>query len=445
MTKTNRTTIASVQAQNFRRLTFAEVKLIPSTGLVRVTGNNLAGKTSFLKIIAGGLGGDAEVDAGSLHEGTKKGGFILRTHDGRTIEKRITEANPKGALTVTAPDGGKHGQAKLNSWLGHKSFDPMALFTLKADRLRDVLFSVGTDPDLPTKLQKVREEHAEVYEERTPIISRRRHLATLTEPVGDRPESVDTSAEMARLTALQAEEHAREEASRASSIAHQEVATAEGTVADSLKEIERIESLLHGAHAALKADQGAAKVAVRRAKLAKDNANTLRDPTEDMRVVQERLQAASEIQAAIQPWSRWDEARQELEKLAEDEDHLKGRLGQLKQREADLLENAGIPVDGLSFGDGGEPLLNGKSLSLASGREKVDMAVAVAFAADPEIRVCLLDEEANGLDLEAMAHLHQRAIKEEFQIWLCRVGIESPGEIIVEDGVASDLSPELNV
>ena len=171
------------------------------------------------------------------------------------------------------------------------------------------------------------------------------------------------------------------------------------------------------------------------------HAESLPNPTESMAEVRARLQRASEIQSAIEPWTRYDAGQEELRKLEDEEAHLTARLAQLKAREADLLEKAGIPVKGLSFGEGGEPLLNGRSLSLASGRERIDMAVDVAIAADPEIGVCLLDEEANSLDLEAMERLDERANEEGFQIWCCRVGTDSPGEIVVEDGVASDAVP----
>ena len=37
--------IVSLEVQNFRRLTAAEVKILPGKGLVRVTGANSSGKT----------------------------------------------------------------------------------------------------------------------------------------------------------------------------------------------------------------------------------------------------------------------------------------------------------------------------------------------------------------------------------------------------------------
>ena len=441
MSKDKRTTIASVEVENFRRLTVAKVRMVPSKGLVRVTGDNAAGKTSLLKAVASIFGGDAEVDAGSLKDGTKRGRVFVQLTNGWTLERKITESNPKGAFVIKSPEGKRHGQGKVNDWLGHKSFDPMAFLLLSPAKQRDVLFSIGTDPNLPGKLEQVREEHDEVREERTPVISRKRHLSALAYPTGDRPEAVDTSAEMMRLGELQAEDRVRGDAMRKSMEADHAVTTAERLVDTSVAEVERIEGLLRDAHNAVTKDQATLKAASDEAIAARSTAESLPNPTDAMAEVSARLQQASEIQSALEPWSRYDEGQDELRKLEDEEAHLTARLAQLKTREADLLEKAGIPVKGLSFGEGGEPLLNGRSLSLASGRERIDMAVDVAIAADPEIGVCLLDEEANSLDLEAMERLDERANEEGFQIWCCRVGTDSPGEIVVEDGVASDAVP----
>ena len=62
--------------------------------------------------------------------------------------------------------------------------------------------------------------------------------------------------------------------------------------------------------------------------------------------------------------------------------------------------------------------------------------VQMAFAADPDLRVCLLDDEGNSLDLEGMEELDRLAKSKNFQVFICRIGLEGGGEIVVEDGVA---------
>ena len=430
-------TIVGVEVSNYRRLTVAEIKHVPKKGLVRVTGPNASGKTSLLKSVAGALGGQGEVHKGSLHEGAENGHVTLHLSNGYTVERRITEANPKGTLIVTGPDEGTHRQGKLNSWLGERSFDPLAFLSLDDARQRETLFSIATDPDLQEKLEEVRGEYLDTYELRTPVISRKRHVAALEKPVGERPEPVDTSAEMARLGELQAQERECGDALRTAEQLQRDVDRSANVIITGARLVEDLESKLAEAKKLQEEREGGHDQMVIRAREALAHAHALPDPTESLEEVRARLEAASDIQTAIEPWTRWDKGQKELEALKEEESKLTDQLAALKQREADLLAKAGIPVEGLSFGEDGEPLLNGRAIALASGGDKMDLAVDVAFAADPDLAICLLDE-GNDYDLESLDRLHERALAKGFQVWLCRIGIESRGEIVVEDGVAKD-------
>ena len=123
--------------------------------------------------------------------------------------------------------------------------------------------------------------------------------------------------------------------------------------------------------------------------------------------------------------------------MSSEESRLTKELKEQKSEEVKLLDEAGIPVKGIGFDEEGNPQLNGRSLAVASGRERIEVAVTVALAADPEIRVCLVDE-ANDLDLEALESLDALAKEHQFQIWVVRIGLEGDGEIVCEDGVAKD-------
>ncbi len=430
-------TLVGIEVENYRRLTAAEIKLVPSKGLVRVTGANAEGKTSLLKAIAGALGGQGEVHMDSLHEGAENGRVTLHLSNGYTVERRLSEANPKGTLVVTGPDEGTHKQGKLNGWLGDRSFDPLAFLSLEPARQREVLFSIGTDPDLSANLDEARGEYQHTYELRTPVISRRRHLNALEEPEGERPELVDTSEEMRRLGELQAQERTLGDSKRAVRDVQDRVSRSEEVLLERTTAVEALKEQLRAAEELVtKSEEWVQQLRDEGERLDRTDYE-LPNPAAEMDGVKARLEAASEIQTAIEPWTRWDEAQDELKALKEEESKLTDQIGALKRREADLLVKAGIPIEGLSFGEDGEPLLNGRAIALASGRERMDLAVDVAFAADPDLGICLLDE-GNELDLESLERLHDRAVAKGFQLWVCRIGLESRGEIVVEDGIAMD-------
>lgn len=434
-------TIAQVTVRDFHRLEFAEVEHVPGEGLVRVQGKNGSGKSSFLRAIMAGLGGAGEVRPDVIREGAETGEVRIALTNGFTVRRRFTEAAPKGYLTVEGPDGGKHTQGKLAEWLGAHAFDPAAFFALAPARQRDLLFSLGTNPELPEQLAEARREYSRVYEERTPVISRRRYLRSTTRPEGDRPEPVDVSGEMQRLAELQRQGQER-------AVAAREV---EGLLRDGeaharrVKDGERRVAELEEALRVARGDLAQAEKDLVQARgfyaEAKERADAMPDVSTEISECQARIREADQVRASLGPWEAWERAQEEEAGLAIIEEELTAELGALKGREAALLEQAGIPVDGLSFSEDGEPILNGRSLTVASGAERVRLAVQVALAANPDLRVVLLDEEANALDEDAIKALNQLAVDHGFQVWAARVASDPASEVVVVDGRATSRAP----
>lgn len=477
--------VVGVEVRNFHRLEVAQVEHVPGQGLVRVTGLNRQGKTSLLKAVAACLGGAAEVRRspvrvhavevpGEEPMGIEEGGSITRLHlsNGFRLTRTYTEAMPKGYLVVQGPDGGRHGQAKLDGWLGPLAFDPLGFYGLKADRQREVLLAMGTDPDLPAKLEANRAARAAVYEERTPWIAQQRAAVRITQPPGERPTPVDTRAELARMGELQALERQRSDLLREHD---REVEVARRRADDKRREAA---SMVEGAHADL--DELNEDLRVHRERVAdlerrlaeQRDAVALvgqrvqeqeqvvvrltqeleqlpepdevplppppmlpADPTAAMDAVRRRLEEAEAVQEALKPWQRWDEAKASRDEAFAHVERLTAQHEALVQQERDLVAAAGIPVPGLTFGEGGEPLLNGLPLEVASGAERIQLAVQVAIQADPQLRIALVDE-ANDMDLESLAELDRLARAHDFQVWACRLGLEGAGEVVVHDGEA---------
>ena len=431
--------IVSLEVQNFRRLTAAVINIIPDKGMVRVTGLNNSGKTSLLKAIAGALGGGGEIHKESLREGAKDGLVSLKLSNGFTIERRFTEKNPKGYLQVTGPDDGRHAQAKLTGWLGDRSFDPLAFFYLPKEAQRDALFSIAKDPDLPEKLTKLRGIQKENYDLRTPWIVKKREINKILEhaPKGEAPELVDTKATLLTLQQLKDQQvtyanmgnRAREatfDLKNASLNIRNKIAQMDGLKADLLeceKELARMETQYEEAKK-------------KRAHIDKEFEG-LADVSGAIQDAQELLASATEVMKAREPWERHAKALAEVKVVDQTENKLTAQIRGHRNQEVHLLKESGIPVAGIGFDDQGFAQLNGRSLEVASGRERIEVAVAVALAADPEIRVCLVDE-ANDLDLDALAALDTLAKRHGFQIWVVRIGLEGDGEIVVEDGVAKN-------
>lgn len=435
-----------VEVEHLHRLRVADVLLQPGGGLVRVTGKNGHGKTSFLRTIREAIGGAGEVSDVPVNDESEDGTgkVTLELTNGFTITRSFTEANTKGYLTVVGPDGGRHGQTKVTGWLGpHHSFDLMALFDLKPERQREILLSLASDPDLQEKLAVAKSAWQSLYDQRTPHIAEKRRAAQILKdpPAGDRPEPVDTSAETKRVAHLQAAQRERQDLERAVSDieSRQEKKHNERVRQD--REIERLERELEAARdTALRLEREADALEVDRV-AAVEAVAAAPDVEDELAAVMQRLEDASAIEAALAPWRRHDEAQAALQAATAEVRRLTSDMAVAEEDERRLLADAGIPVEGLTFDrDSGEPLLNGRPLSVASGGERIRMAVAVAVAADPELRICLVDE-ANDLDLDALEELDALAREHDFQVIACRIGLEGVGHVVVEDGEARTGEP----
>lgn len=432
--------ITSVEAKDFHRLSVCRVEFVPGKGLVTITGKNASGKTSLLRAIMAALGGGGAIRKDTVRKGADRAQVKVELDNGYTIIRKFSEQNPKGSLTVIDKLGGKHNQGKLNEWLGARSFDPLSFFTLKPAAQRDVLLSIATDPDLAKNLAALKEERQGAYDRRTPYISRKQVATRVERPDGDKPEPIDVSAKMDRLGELRGMQEARDKAGRDARDLQGEVRRAADEWQRLKDTVEVLTEQLQQAQA--NAEDAKVKHAEATAKLERsvELYEELPDYTAAMDDIQEEIAAAGNEAQALRPWTRWEEAQAELEEVQCTIDSLTEEIQKNDAAQTRLLANSGIPVKGLSFTVEGEPLLNDNALEVASGRERIDMAVNVAMAADPDLKICLLDE-ANDLDEDALKLLNDRAIENDFQIWIARISKEGGGEIIVEDGVAESAEP----
>lgn len=410
-----------VEVTNFRRLRVAQVRLDPDAGLVRVTGKNRAGKTSLLRAIQGVLGGAKAIEGNPIHDGENGAQARIVLSNGFAVERRFTSATPKGYLTVTSGDGGRYGQEKLNEWLGPHSFDPLAFMSLRPREKADLLLGLGKDPDLATKLEALDAERKRLYDERTPWITAKRAASRVPEPDYARPEPVDVSAEMERLAKLEAEQ--RERVAITADI--QRVDEGIASVDEQIAELERKLEALR--------DRRARGEKLRAELVAKRDA--IPDRTAAIEAVRAHIADAQAIDEQIRPWEEYDRAQERLQEARARERELTEAIQRVDEEKTRLLAEAAIPVTGLSFAEDGTPLLNGRPFEEASGAERIRLAVEVAMAANPKLRICLLDE-ANDLDLDSLAALDALAKEHGFQVWAVRIGLEGPGEIVVEDGEA---------
>lgn len=301
--------------------------------------------------------------------------------------------------------------------------------------------------------------------------------AALIEPVLVEAEQVSAAALLPEIAAAEATERAAEVASRAvaeaqrrSNAAGQAIVAAEGKIARIKAELLEAESLLaeevrraHLAAESVVAEIAAAETAraavipsaplkARIATIEAEN-KAARDRATEANAAERRRVA--EVNAEAQRAARVanqiaragaDEANNKFiamnrRKTKEDEvaalraDYAKktAEIDAIDAEKAALLAGAKFPVDGLGFGADGGVTFQGVSLAQASGAERIRVSMAIALAANPEIRVVLI-RDASLLDEDSMAAVVDMAEAANAQVWLERVGTADPGAVVITDG-----------
>jgi predicted nucleic acid-binding Zn-ribbon protein len=432
--------LLSLEAENFHRLRVAKIRLDDEGKLIRVTGENAAGKTTLLRAVMALFGGDGAVRPDAIREGADGGWVRGELNNGFTLTRKFTEKNPKGYLTIEGPglmEGTrtKYKQSDVSGWLGDISFDLLALFRLKPRDLRDTLLSLAKDPELRSKLDGIAADRERIREERTPFLSVKQRAERTPKPTGERPEPVDVSGEMAKLAELEAEAERYREARDSGDAAMDAANDATEDLKETEEEIRRLEEQLKDAKDRRMLEVDRMKLLGLAAAKAKDDADKLTDPRDQIATVRARISEADQIRRALAPWDAWERIQTEAKEATSKAKKLTDALASLDAQEKELLAESGIPVDGISFAPDGAVLLNNRDLAVASGFERIRMAFRVAVAANSRLKAVLVDE-GNDLGLDGLKELDALCHETGIQGFLCRIGLEGPGEIVVEDGEA---------
>jgi hypothetical protein len=430
--------IVRVDIESVHRLTMASFELDPGGRLIRVVGDNGAGKSSLMRAYRALMGGGRAVLPDVVNDQSEDGtGFVkIEFSNGWRIEKSFTEKAPKGRLRVISPDGGAYKQSKLNEWLGENhDFDIASFFDLDDARQCEIVLGLAADPSLVGRLSESRANRARLEAERTPHNSTVQKCQRTKPPEGERPEAIDVSAEMDRLDELSATNAARAAIDRsienkieARKKLNRERASAAIQIADLEAKLAQWRASLEAIETDIVANTGA--IDAHSHELA-----GMPDVAEEMEATRARIDEADDVNKALEPFKAYDRTLVELAESQNASANLTRAIGRALDEERAMMVEAGIPIEGLTVDpDEFRLLLNGHPLAVASGGERIDLALDVAEAKDPALKVVLV-EEGNDLGMRMLAEIDEKARARGFQVFVCR--LDGPGEILVVDGVAT--------
>jgi len=432
--------ILELVAENYKRLRVVEIT--PKGRVMQITGKNGQGKTSVLDAIWAALVGASAIAEKPVRKGADRA--RIRLNLGEMIVTRTITPNGTHTLTIENAKGVKMAtpQTVLDELLGMLTFDPLEFVGMKPKEQIEILRQAAK---LDIDIDALNAANEADYEQRT-ILGREikrleGEISGITVSEGLPKERIDPAPIMQamaeageknkqaqRLTIARQElKHTAEEAQRALDQKQTDVANFQTKVADLKKQLADAELNLQ--HAVQVID--IYKSAQAEAWKAYENA-----PDTELIDVSELAQDLQRVQLTnreIDKRTRRETLQEQLREQRRKSDELTRAMeGRLEQKQA-ALQNAKLPVEGLTF-DEAQVLYNGIPIEQLGEGEQIRISAKLAMAANPKLRVLrILHGEA--LDEDGLAVLAQMAEENDFQIWMAKVDSSGKVGIVMEDGM----------
>jgi len=410
--------IVELRAERFKRLSAVEIS--PAGDVVIISGKNGAGKSSVLDSIWLALGGAPAAKESGTTRPVKDGesDALVRLDLGEIVVTRKWTADGGSSLTVEGAKGKKFSspQTLLDSLVGSLSFDPLAFSRMSPKDQRKALteaVKLDFDPDALDQQRK------ELYDERTAtnreLKTLEARLSSMPVPKAGIPEDEENLSDLlAELKAANAEvERQAQERRKLEEMRSRAAALKE--------QIDHLRAEL----AAL-AEQGKAQSAL---------VDSLGE-CPAIAGIEQRINSIQETNAIVRSAREYRTVKAAADKVRRESETLTQKMEALELAKSQGFERAQFPVKGLAF-DAEGVVFNGIPFQQCSSAEQVRIAVAVAAALNPKIRVIRI-ADGSLLDSASMAEIERLAKEHDMQIWIERVDESGGVGIVIEDGAVKE-------
>ena len=398
--------INQLEIENVKRI--RAVKLEPNVnGLTIIGGNNNQGKTSVLDSIAWALGGDRYRPSAAERDGSV---IPPRLHivmsNGLVVERKGKNSD----LKVTDPAGNKGGQQLLNEFVSQLALD-LPRFMQASDKEKgDTLLQIIGVGD---KLAELEGRETDIYNRRHAIgqiADQKRKFAKEMAYYPDAPkEPVSISELLSQHQAILAQNGENQRKRQA-------VARLEQQRAELIRKMDEI----HAKFAQVDEDY----------KIAQQSAQNLQDQS-----TAELERNISDIEAInIKVRANLDKEKAEMDAndYSRQYDALTTELDNTRQEKTDLLNNAALPLPGLSVEEGALTY-QGKRWDSMSGSDQLKVSTAIVRKLNPNCGFVLLDK-LEQMDLATLQEFGAWLESEGLQAIATRVSTGGECSIIIEDG-----------
>lgn len=406
--------INSLEFENVKRI--KAVSLTPSeSGLTVIGGDNGQGKTSVLDSIAWALGGEKFKPSNPQREGSVIPPHLRITLSNGLIVERKGE---KSALKVTDPSGKKGGQQLLNEFVEQLALNlPKFLQATSKDKAQTLLQIIGVQD----RLNELEREEETIYNQRHTLGQIAERKAKYAEELPHYADIPNEEISIAELIQSQQEILARngenQQKRHNRDICEQELIRAQ-------------QAFDLAAEVLAKAKQDA--------EIARKSAENLQD--ESTAEIEENIRNIDSINAKVRANIEHERALWEADELQGQYDELSEKIEQIRGEKYSLLNNAAMPLDGLSVEDG-ELTYNGAKWDCMSASEQLRVAVAIIRKLNPECGFVLMDK-LEQMDVKTLSEFGKWLEQENLQVIATRVSTGDECSIIIEDGFSVNKQPQ---
>lgn len=402
--------INRLEIENVKRI--KAVKLEPAeNGLTIIGGNNNQGKTSVLDSIAWALGGDRYRPSQAVREGSVIPPYLhIVMNNGLVVERKGKNSD----LKVTDPSGKKAGQQLLNEFVNQLALDlPRFMNANGKEKAQTLLQIIGVGD----RLTQLEQEEKQLYNERLAIgriADQKKKYANEQTYYPDAPREIISAADLIRK--------------------QQTILARNGENQRKRENLHRLEQEYQ------QVTEEMARLLKRQTALEEDLLTARKSAQDLTDESTEELEASitqiDEINRRVRANLDKEKAEEDARDYADQYDRLTGEINRVREAQTELLNQAELPLPGLSVQDG-ELVYQGQKWDNMSGSDQLKVATAIVRKLNPQCGFVLLDK---------LEQMDARTLK-EFGAWLEQEGLQAiatrvstGGEcsIIIEDGYSQE-------
>lgn len=405
--------INKLEIENIKRV--KAVKIEPTlNGLTIVGGNNNQGKTSILDAIAWGLGGNKYKPSEPQRQGSIVPPYLhIVLSNGLIVERKGKNSD----LKVIDPNGDKSGQQILNSFVEELAIDlPKFMDMTNKEKANTLLSIVGVGE----KLYALEQQEKEVYNKRHAIgqiADQKKKYAKEQPYFTDAPKELISATE---LIMQQQEILTRNGENQSKRRRHEEIKRLNMQQAQEIDRLKREVKAMQEAY-----DQTAADLDI----AVKSITELVDESTAEL---ENNIRNIDEINRKVRANLDKDRAEEDANEYRIEYDKLTSDLDSIRDEKTSLLQNANLPLEGLTVEDG-ELLYKGQRWDNMSGSDQLKVSTAIVRKLKPECGFILLDK-LEQMDMDTLKEFGAWLEQEDLQAIATRVSTGDECSILIEDG-----------